>query len=147
VKLLILAGQRRGEVAGWMQDGTIVLPPSPTKMGANIASRSARLRNQLFQQRDVRFRLPVMLAQYPPEESQVIHSTDGQKQKLAPDKSSGVSNWPGCTFADNRDHGGADVDARRCEPVRLCQAAYGRLFSSHIAQHVETEQSDREEAE
>jgi hypothetical protein len=41
----------------------------------------------------------------------------------------------------------APMLTRHCGLVRSCQAAHRRLFSSHIAQHVETEQSDREETE
>jgi hypothetical protein len=40
-----------------------------------------------------------------------------------------TANEPGGTrFADKHDHGSADVDARRCEFVRLCLAAHRRLF-------------------
>jgi hypothetical protein len=60
-----------------------------------------------------------------------------------------TANEPGGPrFADKHDHGSADVDARRCELV--CSSLFGgppAAFSSHIAQHVETEHSDREEAE
>jgi integrase len=101
VRLLMLTGQRRGEVAaiesGWIADTAITFPPHITKNGEEhtipLATSSATLLGtQLPEQTEDRRTTPSSFLLFPSSKTGTI-ITGWAKLKEALDKRSGVKNW------------------------------------------------------